>query len=53
MNKGTRERRTERARMLADRFEKNLRLIERCVFQDEKDFTLEVPTNAQNNRVYC
>ena len=53
MTEGTRERRTTRSRTLADGFEKNLRLIEKCVFQDEKDFTLKVPTNAQNNRVYC
>jgi len=52
MSDVTRKRRRSRAGMLADRFEKNPRLVEKCVFQDEKDFTLEVPTNAQNNRVY-
>ena len=26
--------------------------MEKCVFQDEKDFTLEVPINHQNSRVY-
>ena len=26
--------------------------IERCVWQDKKDFTLEVPVNNQNNWVY-
>ena len=23
-----------------------------CVWQDEKDFTLEIPFNSQNSRVY-
>ena len=27
-------------------------MIERVVFQDEKDFTLTIPLNHQNNRVY-
>ena len=26
--------------------------VKKMVFQDEKDFTLQVPTNRQNNRVY-
>ena len=52
MSEVTRQRRTERAGRLADRFEGNPRLIEKCVFQDEKDFTLEVPLNPQNDRVY-
>ena len=52
MSETTRERRTIRAGKLADRFERNPRLIEKCVFQDEKHFTLEVPLNPQNDRVY-
>ena len=27
-------------------------MIEKTVWQDEKDFTLDVPVNLQNNRVY-
>ena len=27
-------------------------MVEKTVWQDEKDFTLEVPVNLQNNRVY-
>ena len=37
---------------LAKRIGTNSRDIERCVWQDEKDFTLEVPLNPQNSRVY-
>ena len=48
----TKKRRTERAGALAERFSKNSRSIEKCVWQDEKDFTLEVPLNVQNSRVY-
>lgn len=52
MTETTSQRRTERAGRLADRFESNPRLIEKCAFQDEKDFPLEVPLNPQNDRVY-
>ena len=52
MSEGTRERTTERADTLAERISTNLRNIERCVWQDEKDFTLEVPLNPQNSCVY-
>ena len=52
MNNGTRERRTIRSGNLAERFDRNPRLVEKFAYQDEKDFTLEVPTNIQNNRVY-
>lgn len=51
MSAGTKERRTTRAGLLAERFGKN-RMIEKCVFQDEKDFTLDIPINHQNSRVY-
>ena len=52
MSEGTRERRTKIAGALAERIGTNSRNIERCVWQDEKDFTLEVPLNPQNSRVY-
>eukprot|EP00111_Clytia_hemisphaerica_P021070 TCONS_00062096-protein len=52
VNAATKQRRTERAAALAERFGKSKRSIERCVWQDEKDFTLEVPFNSQNSRVY-
>ena len=37
---------------MAESFDCNPRLVEKFAYQDEKDFTLEVPTNIQNNRVY-
>jgi transposase len=52
MNEGTRGRRLERASNLVRKFEQNPRMVERAVFQDESPFTLEVPVNSQNNRVY-
>ena len=52
MNENAKKRRKERAGNLVERFDKNGRSIEKCVWQDEKDFTLEVPFNSQNNRVY-
>ena len=48
----TKQRRAERATALAEKFGKSKRSIERCVWQDEKDFTLEVPFNSQNSCVY-
>lgn len=50
MTKACRERRVERSALLVERFSENS--LCRLVFQDEKDFTLQVPTNRQNNRVY-
>ena len=47
-----RKRRTDRAGNLTNKFGKNPRIIERVVFQDEKDFTLAIPLNHQNKRVY-
>ena len=44
-----RARRTERCRALLRRFNDND--VERIVFYDEKDFTLERPINRRNNRV--
>ena len=52
MNNGTRDRRAIRSGNLAERFDRNPRLVEKFAYQDEKYFTLEVPTNIQNNRVY-
>ena len=52
LNNVTRERRTIRSRNLAESFDCNPRLVEKFAYQDEKDFTLKVPTNIQNNRVY-
>ena len=51
MSSATQQRRTERAGALAEKFSRK-RSIERCVWQDEKDFTVDVPFNAQNNHVY-
>ena len=52
MSEGMRETRTERAGALAEGIGRNSRNIERCVWQDVKDFTLEVPLNPQNSCVY-
>ena len=52
MNNGTRDWRRIRSGNFAERFDRNPRLVEKFAYQDEKDFTLEVPTNIQNNRVY-
>ena len=50
MAKGCKQRRVERSVLLAKQFfEHSLR---RLVFQDEKDFPLQIPTICQNNRVY-
>ena len=51
MSSATRQRRTERAGALAEKFSQK-RAIERLVWQDEKDFTLDIPMNIQNSRVY-
>jgi len=52
MNSGCRNRRYDRATALAEKFENNCRMVEKTVWQDEKDFTLDVPVNLQNDRVY-
>ena len=49
MSEGTKERRSERAGTLAERFRKDSRIVERLVLQDEKDFTLETPLSPQNS----
>ena len=45
-----RNRRYARAITLAEKFERNTRMTEKTVWQDEKDFTLDVPVNLQNER---
>lgn len=50
LTEGCRKRRAERAKKLSRRF--TIHSLPRLVFQDEKDFTLQVKTNRQNNRVY-
>ena len=37
---------------LREIFESNICMIEKTVWQDEKNFTVEVPVSLQNNRVY-
>lgn len=51
MPEGTRQRRLARAAALLTRFPR-LGKVKRITFQDEKDFTLQICTNRQNNRVY-
>ena len=51
MSSGAQERQAKRGRALADRFTKS-HFVEKCVWQNEKDFTLDVPLNSQNSRVY-
>ena len=50
MNSACRKRRAERAGKFVQRF--SIHSLPRLVFQDESDFSLQVPTNHQNNRVY-
>ena len=51
MSEGIKKRRKKRVGALAERFS-NKRSVKKCVWQDEKVFTLEVPLNHQNSRVY-
>ena len=51
MSEGTKKRQTERAGALAERLS-NKKSVEKCLLEDEKDFTLEIPLNDQNSRVY-
>ena len=51
MNQGCRNRRYTRA-ITAQKFEGNTCMTEKTVWQDEKDFTLDVPVNLQNDWVY-
>ena len=43
-------RRYSRAIALAETFERNNRIIEKTVWEDEKDFTLDVSVNLQNDK---
>ena len=52
MNDGCCNRGYARAIPFAEKFECNTRMIEKTVWQDEKDFTLDVPVNLKNERVY-
>ena len=52
MNNGRRDRRIIRSGNLAERFDRNRRLVEKFAYHDEKDFMLEVPTNNEKNRAY-
>lgn len=46
----TKQHRFEKSKRLVNRFSNSQ--VRKMVFQDEKDFTLEVPLNRQNNRCY-
>ena len=50
MNPAYCKRRAEHAEKLLQWF--SIHSLSQLVFQDEKDFSLQVPTNRQNNRVY-
>ena len=50
MNSACRKRRAECARKFPQSF--SIHSLLRLMFQDEKDFSLQVSTNRQNNRVY-
>ena len=52
MNDGCRNRRYARAIALAEKFERNTRMIKKRVWQDEKDFIFDVAVKLQNKRVY-
>ena len=52
MNDGCRNRRYAHAIALAEKFDCNTRMIEKIVWQDEKDVTLDVAVNLQNDQVY-
>ena len=52
MNDGCCNRRCARAIALAEKSERNTRMIKKTVWQDEKNFILDVTVNLQNNRVY-
>ena len=47
MSEGTRNRRETRAGPLRERSESSMRMIEKTVWQDEKDFILEVLVNLR------
>ena len=51
-SEGTRNRRETCAGSLRERIESNIRIFVKTIWQDEKDFTLEVAINLQNDLVY-
>ena len=51
VNANARHKRKTRSQALYRRF--SLATAKKVIFTDEKDFTLEVPTNCQNDRVYA
>ena len=52
MSEGNRNRKETRVGSLREGLESNIRMIEKTVWQDGKDCTLDVPVNLQNNRIY-
>ena len=52
MNHGCRNRRYARAVALAEKFEPTTRIIEKTVWQNEKDFTLDISDKLRNDQVY-
>ena len=52
MNYECHNRRYARAVALTEKFEPTTRMIEKTVWQNEKDFTLDAPVNSQNDRAY-
>ena len=52
MNHGCGNRRYAWAITLVQKFEDNTCMVEKTVWQDEKDFTLDVSVNLQNDWVY-
>ena len=52
INDGCRNRRYTGTIALAEKFERNTHMIKKTVWQDEKDFTPNIPINLQSNRVY-
>ena len=51
MSSGMQEKRTKRARALEDRIRRGCS-IEKCVWLDEKYFTLDISLNSQNSHAY-
>ena len=52
MNEDTRNRRETLAGFLRERFESNIHMIKKMVWQDEKGLTFKVSVNPQTDRVY-
>lgn len=52
MSEGTRNKRETRVGSLRERFQSTICMIAKTIWQDYKDFTLEVSVILQNDRVY-